>query len=154
MEVLHDRREMIEMSPFVRRSKHHEHEGTMTEAVGRWAIGLCILTLAVAMPGTATADRHCSFARESAFYAESLSADAMKASASACPAKLKDALERLQETRIELDICSCAPAQEPLKQWFGSRPKDVLDPKASCAENAHAINGAAKTVLIEVEKCF
>jgi hypothetical protein len=118
------------------------------------AVGALFLFITSVLPGTALADRHCSYARESAFYTREISAEALKAPTGGCQAIMEKALKRLRTTQEELAICSCAPAQGPLKQWFDNRPSGGLDPNASCIDNARAINAAAKTVLKEVEKCF
>ena len=79
-----------------------------------------LLLFATASP--ASADRHCSFARENAFYARELSAEATKTANAVCPAKNSEALNRLRDTLTELEICSCSVAEQPLRRWLENQP--------------------------------
>ena len=115
------------------------------------ALAACLVA---AVPGVARADRHCSFARESAFYARDFSADAMKAQGAACRAKMKNALQRLRESMELLDICSCDPAQDPLRRWLDSHPTIDNRVDRDCPGSAAAVNAISREVLKQVEKCF
>lgn len=115
--------------------------------VGLW------LALAVS-PTTAMADRHCSFARESAFYARDISSEAMKARLPACRTKMAEALSRLRESMELLDICSCEPAQTPLRHWLDSHPSIDARVGRDCPGSAAAVNAISLEILTQVEKCF
>lgn len=112
----------------------------------------CALAIGPAVP--AVADRHCSFARESAFYARELTTEASGLPGADCSAKTARALDRLRDTRIELQICSCAPAEEPLEFWFKKHPSSAGVTAATCRKEADAINAISREVLKQVEKCF
>ncbi len=110
---------------------------------------ICIGLLVVALPGAAAADRHCSFARQSAFYARELSAEAGKPPADQCKATMAKALARLDDARIELEICTCAVAEERLRRWFESAGDG-----AACDARAQSVNAVSKELLSLVETCF
>ena len=133
--------------------KNRSHRPLIFVTPGVAAVTLTIL-LDAGLARPAHADRHCSFARESAFYAREVSAEALNATAADCPAKMREALDRLRSAMVELEICSCAPAEAPLRRWFAGRPAGGPEKDAACRGNAAAINGVSKTVLREVEKCF
>lgn len=102
----------------------------------------------------ALADRHCSYARESAFYARELSAEARPAPANQCRAKRAEALDRLEDAMAELEVCSCAAAEDPLRAWLKSRTAPPLADTVSCAGDVDSINDISRTVLTQVETCF
>lgn len=112
----------------------------------------CLCATVTATP--ALADRHCSFARQSAFYAREFSAEAEKAAANECAQKNTEALDRLNDAMAELEICSCAAAEEPLRRWLGDRAGPKGATERSCRAEARAINTISKTVLSRVETCF
>ena len=102
----------------------------------------------------ALADRHCSFARQSAFYAREFSDEARTGPDGECRSKTAEALDRLRDAMAELEICSCAAAEEPLRRWLRDRPPPSPDPGGACVANARSINAISKTVLTRVETCF
>ena len=108
----------------------------------------------VAVAGPVAADRHCSFARQSAFYARELSAEAPGLPAAACSARTAEALDRLRDARIELEICTCAVAEDPLERWFKDRPALDGAPDAACGKSADDINAISIELLTRVEECF
>ena len=104
--------------------------------------------------GPALADRHCSFARQSAFYAKEFSSEAGAGSAAICRTKTAEAFERLKDAMAELEICSCAVAEEALRRWLKDhRPTRAGDAR-SCSANANAIKNISEIVLKRVETCF
>lgn len=120
----------------------------------RRLVRLAACLAVAAWPTAAMADRHCSFARESAFYARDIAAEAMKARPADCPAKMTEAISRLRESMELLDICSCDPAQTPLRRWLSSHPSLDADAVSDCKGAAAAVNAIAREVLKQVEKCF
>jgi len=114
--------------------------------------GTWLAALLVSAP--VSADRHCSFARESAFYAREFSAEAAKLPAGRCDSKVTEALERLDDARIELEICSCTAAEAPLARWLEDRKTGDGNRDRACRVRAAAINAISKTVLKQVETCF
>lgn len=115
---------------------------------------VCACALMIALTSPVAADRHCSFARESAFYARELSAEALGLPVAACSAKTDRALGRLRDARMDLRICSCAPAEEPLEFWFIKHASSAGVTAAFCRKEADAINAISKEILAQVEKCF
>lgn len=116
---------------------------------------LALTAAIIASAGSpALADRHCSYARESAFYAKELSAEARQAPANQCRTKRAEALDRLEDAMAELEICSCAGAEDPLRAWLKSRPATPLADKVSCAGDVNSINDISRIVLKQVETCF
>lgn len=67
---------------------------------------------------------------------------------------MDQALDRLRDARIELEICTCAPAEEPLERWFKDHPSLESATDAACGKSAEAINAISMKLLTEVEKCF
>ncbi len=116
------------------------------------AVCACALVIGLASP--VVADRHCSFARQSAFYAKEISAEASGLPVAACSAKMGQALDRLRDARIELEICTCAVAEEPLERWFKDHPSLESATDAACGNSADAINAISMKLLTEVENCF
>ncbi len=104
--------------------------------------------------GASLADRHCSFARESAFYARELAREAGQAPTKQCTLTIAAASERLRDTAAQLKICSCAPAEGPLDRWLASQPEHPPAAAAACVTRADDIAAIAQVVLVEVEKCF
>ena len=125
-----------------------------TEFIRTRVPAVCAWSLVIALAGPAAADRHCSFARESAFYARELSAEASRLPVVECPARMAQALDRLRDARTELEICSCAPAEESLERWFKIHPAGAGESAAACRKDARTINAISIEVLTEVEKCF
>ena len=115
----------------------------------RWLAVLVLLA-----SNTAVADRHCSFARQSLFYAEATSVEAKTVAAAQCYQKLEIALEYLRDARVELDICSCSFAQGPLADWFAEKGAAVLVKNDQCRTGAIAVADISRHILTEVEKCF
>jgi hypothetical protein len=97
------------------------------------------------------ADRHCSYARESAFYAREFAAESRQAPANECRAKRVKALDRLENAMAELEVCSCAAAEAPLRAWLNSRPATS---GASCSAEMDSISSISQFVLKQVETCF
>ena len=110
--------------------------------------------LVIGLASPVVADRHCSFARESAFYAKEISAEASRLPVADCSAKMAQALGRLRDARIELRDCSCAPAEEPLERWFKNHLSNGSVTAGICRKGADPINAISIEVLTEVEKCF
>lgn len=115
---------------------------------------VCACAIMIAVAGPVAADRHCSFARQSAFYAKELSAEAPGLPAAACSATMAKALDRLRDARIELEICTCAVAEDPLERWFEDHPALDRAPDAACGKSADAINAISTELLTRVEDCF
>ena len=125
-----------------------------TEMIVKLTSAICACLLVIGFASPVVADRHCSFARQSAFYAKELSAEASRLPVADCSAKMAEALDRLRDARIELGICTCAQAEEPLERWFKNHPSNESVTAEACRKGAYPIDAIAIEVLTQVEKCF
>lgn len=125
-----------------------------TEIIVKRVAAAVACVLVIGFAGPVFADRHCSFARESAFYAREFSAEALGLPVAGCSAKTARALDRLRDARTDLRICSCAPAEEPLEFWFKKHPSSAGVTATSCRNKADAVNAISREILTQVEKCF
>jgi hypothetical protein len=125
-----------------------------TETIVKRVAAICACLLGIGVANPAAADRHCSYARQSAFYAKELSAEASKLPVAGCAAKMAEALGRLRDARIELGICTCAQAEEPIERWFENHPSNEGVTFGACRKGDDPINAIAKEVLRQVENCF